>query len=627
MNPSQLFVYTRTYSRWLPAEGRREFWPETVGRYLNFMVDEIPQAAKEKERVYMALLNHEVMPSMRALWSAGPAAKKNNVTMYNCAFKAINDIRSFSEILFVLMSGAGAGFSVERQHIYQLPELQPSNRQKISIQVEDSREGWAVALDAALTALFAGSTPVVDYSLVRPRGARLETMGGRASGPEPLQNLIDFACDLFSKRRKWGRLEPIDVHDLCCKIGEAVVVGGVRRSAEISLSDLEDRQMARAKQGEFWRENPHRSMANNSAVYPGKPDINTFMREWIRLMESGSGERGLFSRAGAKSQIAASGRRTVPFAIGVNPCGEILLRDAEFCNLTEIIIRSDDALSDLREKVKIAAMLGCWQATFTEFPYLRKEWKKNCEEERLLGVSLTGIMDHPVLNHVNDEAKKWLGDLKHAAINEAKKWSRKLDIPIPAAITCVKPSGTVSQLVDSSSGIHQRYSENYIRRYRISATDPLFRLLRDQGVPCKPEVGQEPNTASTWVVEFPIAAPKGAKTRHDFTAIQQLEHWKMVKDFWTEHNPSCTIYVGDDEWMKVGSWVFDNFDSLCGVSFLPKQNHVYQLSPYEEITKAEYQTLLDKFPRIDYSQLSKYEQEDFTDGAKSLACAGDRCEI
>ena len=405
------------------------------------------------------------------------------------------------------------------------------------------------------------------------------------------------------------------------------MVGGVRRSSEISLSDLEDTQVARAKTGEFWKEYPHRSMSNNSTAYNVKPDLLSFLDEFTHLIKSGSGERGIFNREGARKQLTASGRRKDWEHTGTNPCGEILLRDMEFCNLSEVVVRANDNRQSLRAKVKVAAMFGAWQAAFTDFPYLRKDWKKNCEEERLLGVSLTGIMDNPVLNNVNDRMKRWLGELKSVAIEETERWCDRLKINMSAAVTCVKPSGTVSQLVNSSSGIHQRYSEYYIRRYRISAMDPLFRMLKDQGVPHNPEVGQDAVTAGTYVLDFPVASPKGAKTRHDFTALQQLEHWRTVREFWTEHNPSVTVYVGEDEWLDTAAWCYRNFDDLCGVSFLPRSQHVYQLAPYEEITRQQYEKLVKSFPEIKYDELSRYEQEDNTEGAKSYGCTSGACEL
>lgn len=576
-----------------------------------------------------ALLNMDSMCSMRTMWAAGTAAKKNHITMYNCSFMVMNDIAAFPEVLFILMCGTGVGFSVEREFVDQLPQIGSGTGRSVHIVVEDSKEGWAQALDQVLRALWAGHEITVDYSLVRPRGSRLLTMGGRASGPEPLKNLFDFLVTMFRNKRQKGirRLQPIDVLDINNKIAEIVVVGGVRRSSEISLSDLDDQQIARAKMGEFWNENPHRMMSNNSAVYEGTPDIVTFVEEFTTLIKSGSGERGIFNRQGAIKQMTASGRRVEWHVIGTNPCGEIILRDQQFCNLSEVIVRSSDNLDTLRQKVKVAAMFGAWQAKFTEFPFLRSGWKQNCESERLLGVSLSGIMDNGTLNNTNDRMKKWLGELKSVAIAETERWCKRLDMNMSAAITCVKPSGTVSQLVDCSSGIHPRYSQYYVRRYRISATDPLFKMLRDQGVPWNPEVGQEPSTASTMVLDFPFASPDKCKTRHDYTAIQQLEHWKVVKEFWCEHNPSITVYANQDEWLEVAAWCYKNFDDLCGVSFLPKTDHVYQLAPYEEIDQASYDTLVARFPQIDYSKLSQYEQDDHTEGSKTYACVGDRCEI
>ena len=627
MSASQLFTFTRTYARWQEELKRRETYEETGDRWVNFFAEELGDkiAPIHKNFAKNAWLNQQAMPSMRAAWAAGQAAKNNNITMYNCSFVTANKTRVFSEILYILMCGTGVGFSVEKNYTDQLPVIEKGGK-KVHISIEDSKEGWAKALDAIIALLYEGNEPVVDYSKVRPRGSRLKTMGGRASGPEPLKNLIDFAVKLF-KERSGSKLRPIDVHDLICKIAEIVVVGGVRRSSLISLSDLDDQRIATAKNGTFWDSAPHRSMSNNSAVYLGAPDEIVFMREWLNLMESGSGERGIFSRDGANAQMLASGRRKAYPNIGTNPCGEIILRDMEFCNLSEVVVRADDNIETLRRKVRTAAMLGAWQSTFTHFPFLRSDWKKNCEEERLMGVSLTGLMDNPVLNHVSDTMKKWLGELKGVAIRETEKWADRLDINMSAAITCIKPSGTVSQLVNCASGIHPRYAEYYIRRYRVSATDPLYRMLRDQGVPSFPEVGQSPDTASSFVLEFPIKAPTKAKTRHDYTAIQQLEHWRVVKEFWTEHNPSITVYVGKNEWLETGAWCYKNFESLCGVSFLPSDTGVYQLAPYEEIDSTQYNKLSAAFPAIDYSQLTKYEQEDNTEGSKSYACVGDKCEI
>lgn len=631
MSPSQQFVYTRTYSRWKDDQKRRETYPESVQRTMDFFMTELGEVVTPHfyKIGSQAMLHMDAMPSMRVLWTAGEAAKRNNITMYNCSYQVMNNIQCFSEILYILMCGTGAGFSIERCYVDQLPVISPSTKKTVNVVVEDSKEGWAKALDTVLRALWRGDDFIYDIGGVRPRGSRLLTMGGRASGPEPLESLFIFLRKLFEEKRRRGqsRLLPIDVLDINNKIAEIVVVGGVRRSSEISLSDLEDMQVARAKMGEFWNDNAHRSMSNNSTAYNEKPDVLQFIDEFKNLIRSGSGERGIFNREGARKQMVASGRRQDFAHVGTNPCGEIILRDQEFCNLSEVVVRASDNRQTLREKVKIAAMFGVWQAAFTKFPYLRPQWKKNCNEERLLGVSLTGIMDNPVLNNVNDRMKRWLGELKAVAISETERWCKRLDINMSAAITCVKPSGTVSQLVDSSSGIHQRYADYYIRRYRISATDPLFRLLRDQGVPFSPEVGQEKTTASTMVLDFPFASPEGAKTRHDFTAMQQLEHWRVFKEFWSEHNPSITVYVGADEWLDTAAWCYRNFDDLCGVSFLPKSNHVYQLAPYEELTKSQYDALVKKFPEIDYSKLSAYEQEDNTEGAKTYGCIGDKCDL
>jgi ribonucleoside-triphosphate reductase (thioredoxin) len=629
LSESQMLTFMRTYSRWRDDLRRRETYEESGDRWLNFFSEELGDAIApvHKNFAKTAWLQQQVMPSMRAAWAAGPAAKKNNITLYNCAFSIVDSLDMFPEVLYILMCGTGIGFSVEKKYVDKLPTIELPNLETVEIIVEDSKEGWAKAFSKVIHSCQKGiSISKFDYSHVRPRGSRLLTMGGRASGPEPLKNLFDFTIKLFSSRRG-QKLRPIDCHDLCCKIAEIVVVGGVRRSSLISLSDLDDHKLATAKMGAFWDSAPHRSMSNNSAVHSNNGDEVVFMKEWLNLMESGSGERGIFSREGALRQMAASGRRKYYEDIGTNPCGEILLRDMQFCNLSEVVVRSDDNMETLRRKVRTAAMLGSWQATFTKFPYLRPNWKTNCEEERLLGVSLTGLMDHPILNNVNDTMKKWLGELKGVAIRETDKWADRLGINMSAAVTCVKPSGTVSQLVNCSSGIHARYAQHYIRRYRISATDPLFKMLKEQSVPYFPEVGQSPDTASTFVLEFPVAAPLKSKTRHDYTAIQQLEHWKVVKEFWTEHNPSITVYVNQGEWLQTGAWCYKHFDSLCGVSFLPKDNGVYQLAPYEEISKEQYLELENKFPKIDYNQLSKYEQEDNTQGSRVYACVGDKCEL
>lgn len=636
MIPSQEFIYTRTYSRWREEDKRREVYKESVNRYMYFMAESIGDAISPYyyNMVRNAIVKMEAMPSMRALWAAGDAAKECNTTMFNCTYRSISSIKAFSEIMYVLMCGAGAGFSVERQFVEQLPKLAipPSKKQAgdttVLVVIEDSRIGWARGFNKALTALWQGRELFVDYTKIRPRGSRLKTMGGRASGPEPLINLIEFCRKLFNRKRAMSqdRLSTLDCLDILNKIADIVVMGGVRRSSEISLSDLDDNAIAEAKMGAFWETNPHRAMSNNSAVYNGAPSSLDFLKEWITLMRSGVGERGIFNRKAALTQMAHSGRRIPWDGVGTNPCGEILLRDQEMCNLSEVVVRSTDTYEELRRKVKLATMIGVWQSTFTDFKYLNPTWAENCNEERLLGVSMTGIMDHPVLNNVNDTMKKWLADLKGEAIREAEAWAKRLAIPISAAITCVKPSGTVSQLVNSASGIHPRYAPHYIRRYRISSSDPLYLMMASQGVPFVPEVGQEKGTASTMVVDFPIQAPSGSVVAADVAALTQLEHWRVFKNFWCEHNPSVTVYVRDNEWLDVGAWVYKNFNDVCGISFLPFSN-VYELPPYEEISETRYQHEAEKFPTVDYTQLSKFETDDNTSGAKELACAGGVCEV
>lgn len=619
---------------------RRETYPETVERLMNFFRDELgedivtPHFYKQGKQ---AILGMSVMPSMRAMWAAGKAAKQNNITMYNCSFLVIDNIQAFSEILFILMCGTGVGFSVERRFVDKLPRISFSTGKTVHTVVGDSKEDWAQALDRIIRALWAGHDVTWDVSSVRQRGARLETMGGRASGPEPLVELFQFLVTLFREKRRQGIavLEPLDVQDIANKIAQIVVVGGVRRSSEISISDLNDLKIAEAKMGAFWDNGfAHRAMSNNSAAYDYKPDAITFAENFLTLMKSGTGERGIFNREGAYKQMAASGRRKIIkngveyYIIGTNPCGEIILRDMEFCNLSEVVVRPDDTLDTLRQKVKIASMFGAWQATFTHFPFLRPEWKQNCEEERLLGVSLTGARDHEVLNHVNDTAKRWLSDLKGVAINSVEKWCGKLDINMSAAITCNKPSGTVGQLVNCSSGVGTREAVHQIRRYRNSANDPVFHLYRDAGVPWFPEVGEaDPNNPMTVVMEFPLAAPDKSVTKNDVTALEQLSYWKMFKEFWCEHNPSVTINVDTHEWLDVMAWCHKNFDDLCGLSFLPKDNGVYQLAPNEAISKEEYEKRLAAFPKIDHSKLSQYELDDSTTGSQSYACTGNQCEI
>lgn len=637
MQPSQLFTYVRTYSHWLETEQRRETWKESHNRYFAFIrkaglargvnPDILDPVLQEAESLVDTL---DLVPSMRGIWAAGPAAERQNICIYNCSAAPLKDIRAFAEGLYILMCGAGFGFSVERRYINQLPDVEPATGGLNYVQVGDSKEGWADAVDTILTSFFLGYDVVVDVSQVRPKGARLKTMGGRASGPEPLLEFVDFARKVFAGIRKEGRtrIKSIECHDLMCKIADIVVVGGVRRSSLISLSDLDDPDMPEAKKGMFWSDNPQRAMANNSAVYETKPNWEKFCAEWETLVASGSGERGIFNREAGVLRSRKNGRRDPSYwEYLTNPCAEILLRAFGLCNLTEVIVRPEDNLDDLERKVYLTTVLGCLQATLTHFPYLRPEWAKNAEAERLLGVSLTGLRSHPVLQSVTPEAKLWLREMKKVALLAAEAWSQLLGIPMPAAVTAGKPSGTVSQLAYCASGCHAWEDECFIRRYRISGRDPLFAMMRDQGVPYHPEVGQDPETASTFVFEFPMKAPEGAVTRHHLTAIDQLEYWKMLMEDWCEHNQSITVTVRPEEWDQVRDWVWQNWESVCGISFLPHTDHVYQLAPFEGISKERYEELTARFPEIDYSRLAEYEQEDNTTGAQTYACVGGVCEL
>jgi len=613
------FIYKRTYSRWRENDKRREDWSETIERFLSFLISErkdIPEKTIAKTRKY--LLEFSVMPSMRFLWAAGGAAKRDNTTIYNCAFAKINCIEAFSECLFILMCGTGFGFSVEEEEVEKLPTI-PAIRSGQDIEkvlIDDSKEGWADSVHELMTSLYEGQNIYFDYSNIRPEGARLAVMGGRASGPQPLVKLHDFIRETMHNAQ--GRkLTPLEAHDICNQIAEIVVVGGVRRSSQISLSDLESDSMRHAKD---WPYPIKRAMANNSAIYKEKPSAAEFLKEWGSLALSGTGERGIFNLSAAQSK--APSRRYAPLIQGTNPCGEIMLRDMQFCNLTEVVVRPDDDLDSLLDKVECATWLGVIQSTFTSFPYLRKEWKKNCDVERLLGVSLTGQMDNPTL--MNSEALK---ALKSRVLRISRKASSLLGVNMPAATTCVKPSGTVSQLVDSASGVHPRWSDYYIRRYRIAARDPLFKMLKEQGVPCKPENGQTKRKASTWVLSFPVKAPEGCVKRTDVSALDQLKHYKNLQHNWCEHNASMTVYVRDEEWFEVGNWVYQNWDIINGVSFLPYDSGLYKQAPYEEIDRRTYESFIKKVPLIDYSQLSKYEMEDNTQGKAEYACVGDKCDI
>jgi ribonucleoside-triphosphate reductase (thioredoxin) len=626
-NPFSEFIYYRTYSRWIENEGRRETWIETVDRYVNFMKKRIKGKLEEEEyeKIRQAILNQEAMPSMRLVWSAGKAVEASNVCAYNCSYIAPTKLRDFSEIMYILMCGAGLGFSVESRFVQQLPLIKPQTGKKLPVYIiKDSKEGWGDALTTGLETWYTGKDIEFDYSQLRPAGSRLHTMGGRSSGPEPLRSLLNFSRSRILERQG-KRLRNIDVHDIICKIGELVVMGGVRRSALISLSDLDDERMLNAKMGEFYVKNPQRTMANNSAVYTEKPSSSQFLEEWLGLMKGGSGERGIFNRGGLEKQT--SPRRWKTFqkyvnSAGTNPCGEIILRSKGFCNLTEVVARPEDTEESLLRKVTIATILGTFQATLTDFHYISREWRKNCDEERLLGVSITGQWDCPVVRQT-----KTLRNLKQKAIEVNKEYAKRFGINVSNAVTSVKPSGTVSQLVNSSSGMHPRYAPYYIRRVRIAASDPLFQMLKDQKFPYHPEVGQSETTASTYVLEFPVKSPDNAVFRNDLKSIEQLEYWKTVKTEYTEHNPSQTILIGEDEWIGAAHWIYKNWDIVGGLSFLPRNNHVYKLSPYEEITKEEYENLSSKMPEIDFSQIIVYEKDDQTTGAKAPACESAVCEL
>jgi ribonucleoside-diphosphate reductase alpha chain len=624
----QEFIYKRTYARYLDEEGRREDWQETVARYHNFIQDRVPaHLLKDWYNACMSIEELEVMPSMRALWTAGPAAARDNLSMYNCAYKEMSSIRAFAEVLHVLMNGTGVGFSVERQFVNQLPVvpvLEPDPTRKVVVQ--DSKEGWARAYLSLLNSLYAGLLPEYDVSKVRPAGARLKIFGGRASGPEPLLDLFQFTVRVF-QGAAGRKLSSLEVHDITCKIANIVVSGGVRRSACISLSNLSDDRMANAKHGMFWEQNPQRQLANNSVCYTEKPDPERFIEEWLALIRSKSGERGIFNRESAKFIVQQTGRRDPKHDFGCNPCSEILLRSAEVCNLSEVVIRPHDTLDDLKRKVRDATILGIMQSTYTDFKFVGREWKRNCEEERLLGVSLTGLRDHPVLGRTSTEARLMLAAMKQHAVDVAKEWSQALGINMPAAITCVKPSGSVSQLVDSASGLHHRYSSYYIRRVRVDAVDPVAQMLIEAGVPYNPEVGQQLSTAHTLVFDFPMKAPETAVLRDEETALQQLEYWLMLQTAWCEHKPSITVFVKDSEWMEVGAWVYKNWNYVSGISFLPFDGGVYPLAPYQEITEDEYKELQQNMPALDFGQLYKYEQTDCTVGGKELACHGGACEL
>ena len=652
----QAFIHTSRYARWIEEEGRRESWPETVDRYMNNVVAPLlddESGWEPYEQIKEAILNLEIMPSMRAMMTAGPALERDNTAGYNCSYLPVDDPKSFDEAMFILLCGTGVGFSVERQFISKLPEIPQLFNSDTVVVVKDSKEGWAKALRQVIALLYSGEIPKWDVSKVRPAGARLKTFGGRASGPAPLVDLFNFVTAKF-KEAQGRRLSSIECHDIMCKIGEVVVVGGVRRSAMISLSNLSDDRMRHAKSGKWWENEPQRALANNSVSYTEKPDALSFMREWMALVESGSGERGIFNRQASKAQAAKNGRRDHNYEFGTNPCSEIILRPYQFCNLTEVVVRATDTVESLERKVRLATILGTIQSTYTKFPYLRKVWQKNTEEERLLGVSLTGIMDNPLTTTKNAGLEETLGHLRRVAIETNSEWADRLHIPVSAAITCVKPSGTVSQLVDSASGIHARHSPYYIRTVRGDNKDPLTQFMKDQGIPNEPDVFKPEQTT---VFSFPVKAPEGAVVTADLSAIDQLEMWLAYQRNWCEHKPSVTINVKKDEWFEVGAFVYKHFDEMSGVSFLPYNEHTYQQAPYQEVSKDEviyrkvwsgdydndgneiyvdtddivthsYESLLALMPKaIDWAKLKEYEVEDNTAAMQTLACSGDSCEI
>jgi ribonucleoside-triphosphate reductase (thioredoxin) len=631
----QNFIALSRYARWKEDEQRRETWGETVARYFDYMTQHLKSKHKYvlsdelRGELEQAVLNQDVMPSMRALMTAGPALDRCHVGGYNCSYVPVDHPRAFDETMYILMCGTGVGFSVERENVDKLPIVNEDMQETDTvIKVGDSRPGWATSLRELISLLYAGKIPKWDVSEVRPAGARLKTFGGRASGPAPLEELFQFIIDKF-KAATGRRLWPVECHDIMCKIGEVVVVGGVRRSALISLSNLGDDQMAHAKSGQWWENEGQRALANNSVAYKGKPEMGTFMREWVSLYESKSGERGIFNRKSAQVQAAKNGRREVEHDFGCNPCSEIILRPYQFCNLSEVVVRASDTQQTLTEKVRLATILGTFQSTLTDFKYLRKVWRKNTEDERLLGVSLTGIMDNDMMAgksaHLGKNIGATLNALKEQAIKTNAAMAKQLDIPQSAAITCVKPSGTVSQLVDSASGIHARHNPYYIRTVRGDNKDPITQFLVSEGIPAEPDV-MKPD--STTVFSFPMKSPNSAVCRTDMDAIEQLELWLQYQRHWCEHKPSVTISVKENEWMAVGSWVYDHFDEVSGISFLPFSEHTYKQAPYQDIDEDTYRELLTQMPKsVNWSMLQEFEKEDTTSGGRELACTADACEV
>ena len=625
------FIHLSRYARWIESQGRRETWVETVDRYISFMKNHLVSNYKYDENdkifneVYDAILNHRIMPSMRAMMTAGPALERDNIAAYNCSFIAVDSVRAFDEAMYILMNGTGVGFSVEQKYIDQLPVVSDEFfNTETTIVVDDSKLGWAKAYKELIALLVQGQIPNWDMSKVRPAGERLKVFGGRASGPEPLDMLFTFTVDTF-KSARGRRLKSIEAHDIMCKIGEIVVVGGVRRSALISLSNLDDFEMAKAKSGQWWEDNGQRALANNSAVYNMKPNTAQFLREWRNLYESKSGERGIYNMDSVRKHIDKFGRRDSSKVMGTNPCGEILLRPNQFCNLTEVVIEYSDTVEDLISKIRLATILGTWQSTLTNFKYIRKSWKDNCEEERLLGVSLTGIFGNKITSTNNNVLADTLDLLREKSVLANETEADKLGIPHSASITCVKPSGTVSQLTGVSSGIHPWYAPYYLRSVRGDTKDPLTTFLKDCGIPNEPDV-MKPN--DTTVFYFPIKAPENAIVTKNLSAIDHLEMWKTYRNHWTEHNPSVTINIREDEWIRVGAWVYDNFDEVGGISFLPYSEHSYKQAPYQEITEEEYNEWIAKMPdSIPWQMLSLYEFEDGTTGSQELSCVAGVCEI
>jgi len=618
----QRFIHASRYARWLSDENRRETWKETVNRYTGFFKNRFPDTFPEED-VNKAIENLSVMPSMRCLMAAGQALERDEIAGYNCSFVAIDSPKAFDEIMYVLMCGTGVGFSVERQFTNNLPTIaEEFHDTDTTIRVKDSRIGWASAYRELISLLYSGRIPKWDTSGIRPAGARLKTFGGRASGPKPLEDLFAFTVHTF-KKAAGRKLNSLECHDIVCKVADIVIVGGVRRSALISLSNLTDDRMRNAKNGAWWESDVQRALANNSVAYTEKPDVGIFLKEWGTLYDSKSGERGIFNRVAATKKASSNGRRDVDgFEYGTNPCGEIILRSKGLCNLSEVVIREEDTLASLKEKVRIATIIGTFQSTLTNFRYLRSDWRRNQEEERLLGVSMTGIMDHPVLSKPTEECINWLKELREYAIETNKLWAEKLGIPQSAAITTVKPSGTVSQLVGCSSGIHPAYSQYYIRTVRMDNKDPLTVFFKSAGVPNEPDVTKPSDIT---IFSFPQKGTESGVTRNETNAIEQLKLYSVYQKHWTEHNPSITVYYKDDEFLNIGAWIYNNFSDVSGVSLLPHSDHVYKQAPYQEITKEEYDSFVASFPLIDWGNLK--EEEDTTTGTQELSCTAGACEI